>query len=160
MRLSMEITLILTVCCSSQRVFCLRLVRSGWIDPHFDHKVPKVPNPTPVPSDGGRRISRFRPYFQVPLSGMYTNVTSRGVSYQCNRCSGWMYVKCFGLLNAEQYRRSKDWTCNPCSASKTQQSTPPSPSPPPTPATSSKQISDDSTFNSSTLMELATNWQN
>ena len=25
------------------------------------------------------------------------NVTSRGVSYQCNRCSGWVHAKCSGL---------------------------------------------------------------
>ena len=33
------------------------------------------------------------------------NVTSRGVSYQYNRCSGWVHEKCSGLLNAAQYRR-------------------------------------------------------
>ena len=32
-RLQIEITTILTVCCSSQRVFCLGSVRSGWTDP-------------------------------------------------------------------------------------------------------------------------------
>ena len=32
----------------------------------------------------------------------------RGVSYQCNRCSGWVHAKCYGLLNAAQYRRSSD----------------------------------------------------
>ena len=58
-----------------------------------------------------------------------------------------MHAKCSGLLNAAQYRRNKDWTCDPCSASKTKQSTPPPPSPPPTPAPSAEQISDDSTFN-------------
>ena len=73
------------------------------------------------------------------------DVTSRGVSYRCTRCTGWVHEKCSGLLNAAQYRRNKDWTCNPCSASKTQQPTPPPPSP--TPAPSAEQISDDSTFN-------------
>ena len=67
------------------------------------------------------------------------NVTSRGVSYQCNRCSGWVHAKCSGLLNAAQYRRSSDWACGPCSTP------PPTPSPPPTPPTDKK--SDDSTFN-------------
>ena len=28
------------------------------------------------------------------------NVTSRGVNYQCNRCTGWVHAKCSGLLNA------------------------------------------------------------
>ena len=51
-----------------------------------------------------------------------------------------MHAKCSGLLNAEQYRRSKDWTCDPCSVSTIQQSPP---SPPPTPAPSAEQISDD-----------------
>ena len=45
--------------------------------------------------------------------------------------------------NAAQYRINKDWTCDSCSISKTQQSTPP----PPTPAPSAEQIRDDSTFN-------------
>ena len=55
--------------------------------------------------------------------------------------------KCSGLLNAAQYRRNEDWTCDPCSSSKTQQLTPPPPSPPPTPVPSVEQISDYSTFN-------------
>ena len=59
--------------------------------------------------------------------------------------SGWVHAKCSGLLNATQYRRNKDWTCDPCSTSNTQQSTPPSPSP--TPAPSAEQISDESTLN-------------
>ena len=75
------------------------------------------------------------------------DVTSRGVSYQCTRCSGWVHAKCSGLLNAAQYRRYKDWTCDPCSASKTQQSTPPPRSRYPTPAPSAEQISNDRTFN-------------
>ena len=29
------------------------------------------------------------------------NITSRGVSYQCNRCSGWVNAKCSGLLNVQ-----------------------------------------------------------
>ena len=75
------------------------------------------------------------------------DITSRGVSYRCTRCTGWVHVKCSGLVNAAQYRRNKDWTCYPCSASKTQQRTPPLLSPSPTPAPSADQISDDSTFN-------------
>ena len=58
----------------------------------------------------------------------------------------WLHAKCSGLLNAAKYRRNKDWTCDPCSASKTQQSTPPPPSRSPTPAPSAEQINDDSTF--------------
>ena len=74
-------------------------------------------------------------------------VTSRGVSYRYTRCSGWVHAKCSGLLNAAQYWRNKDCTCDPCSASKTQQSTTPPPSPCPTPAPSAEQISDDRMFN-------------
>ena len=75
------------------------------------------------------------------------DVTSRGVSYWCTRCSGWVHAKCSGLLNATQYRINKDWTCDPYSPSKIQQSTPPPPLPHPTPALSVEQISDDSTLN-------------
>ena len=52
-----------------------------------------------------------------------------------------MHAKCSRLLNAAQYHRSQYWTCDPCSASKTQQS------PPLTPVPSAEQICDDSTFN-------------
>ena len=67
--------------------------------------------------------------YPCPVCARY--VTSRGVRYRCTRCTGWVHAKCSGLLNAAQYRRNKDWTCDPCSASKTKQSTPP-----PTPAPS------------------------
>ena len=54
-----------------------------------------------------------------------------------------MYAKCSGILNAAQYRRKSDWTCDACSAPPSQKSTPPTRSPaPPT-----EQISDNSTFN-------------
>ena len=75
------------------------------------------------------------------------HVTSRGVNYRCTRCTGWVHAKCSGLLDAAQFRRNKDWTCDPCSASKTQQPTTPLHSPSPNPAQSAKQISDDNTFN-------------
>ena len=84
------------------------------------------------------------PTAKYPCPVCARDVTSRGVRYRCTRCSGWVHAKCSGLLNAAQYRRIKDWTCYPCSASKTQQSTPPQPSP--TPAPSADQISDDSTL--------------
>ena len=87
------------------------------------------------------------PTAKYPCPVCARDVTSRGVRYRCTTCSGWVHAKCSGLLNAAQYRRNKDWTCDPCSPSKTQQSTPPPPSPPPTPAPSAEKISDDSTFN-------------
>ena len=53
------------------------------------------------------------------------NVTCRGVSYKCTRCSGWVHAKCSGILNAAQYRRKSYWTCDTCSAPPSQQSPPP-----------------------------------
>ena len=44
------------------------------------------------------------------------NVTGRGVSYLCNRCSGWVHSKCSGLQNAAEYRRIKNWVCSSCSS--------------------------------------------
>ena len=83
------------------------------------------------------------PATKYPCPVSTRNVTSRGVSYKCTRCSGWVHVKCYGILNAAQYRRKSDWTCDTCSAPPSQQSPPPTGSPaPPT-----VQISDDSTFN-------------
>ena len=81
------------------------------------------------------------PATKYPCPVCARNVTSRGVSYQCNRCSGWVHAKCSGLLNAAQYRRSSDWACGPCSTP------PPTPSPPPTPTPPTDQKCDDSTFN-------------
>ena len=75
------------------------------------------------------------PARKYPFPVCTRNVTSRGVSYKCTKCSG--------ILNAAQYRRKSYWTCDACSAPQSQQSPPPTRSPaPPT-----KQISDDSTFN-------------
>ena len=45
------------------------------------------------------------PATKYPCPVCARNVTSRGVSYQCNRCSGWVHAKCSGLLNAAQYRK-------------------------------------------------------
>ena len=80
---------------------------------------------------------------RIPVQYVPRNVTSRGVSYKCTKCYGWVHAKCSGILNAAQYRRKSDWTCDACLAPQSQQS------PPPTrfPAPPTKQISDDSTFN-------------
>ena len=45
-----------------------------------------------------------------------SNVTNRGVSFKCNQCSGWVLLKCFGLQNAAQFRRPKDWACSTCNS--------------------------------------------
>ena len=37
------------------------------------------------------------PATKYPCSVCTSNVTSRGVSYMCNRCSGWVHSKCSGL---------------------------------------------------------------
>ena len=62
---------ILTVCCSSQRVFYLGSFRSGLSDPTRDHKTTTKttgPNSTPAPPDVGRRTTDFRPCYKVHLS--------------------------------------------------------------------------------------------
>ena len=84
------------------------------------------------------------PATKYPCPVCTRNVTSRGVSYKCTKCYGWLHAKCSGILNAvSQYRRKGDWTCDDCLAPQSQQSPPPTRSPaPPT-----KQISDDSTYN-------------
>ena len=94
------------------------------------------------------------PITKYPFPLCAWNVTSRGVSYKCIRCSGWVHAKCSGLLNAAQYRIKSDWTCSTCSAPSSQQSPPPTPSPPLSHAPSSEQISDTSTFK---ILQLKTN---
>ena len=66
------------------------------------------------------------PTLQYPCSVCTRNVTSRGTSYQCSCCTGWVHSKCSGLRNATQYRRTKDWACSSTPA-------PPQPQPLPTP---------------------------
>ena len=68
------------------------------------------------------------------------NVTGRGVSYLCNRCSGWVHSKCSGLQNAAEYRRIKDWVCRSCS------STPTLPKPQPLRTSISTQAVDGNSF--------------
>ena len=72
----------------------------------------------------------------------YVLATSQ-VEEHATRCYGWVHAKCSEILNAAQYRRKSDWTCDTCSAPSSQQSPPPTISPAPP----IEQISDDSTFN-------------
>ena len=74
------------------------------------------------------------------------NVTSRGVSYLCNRCSGWVHSKCSGLQNATEYRGTKDWVCSSCSSPPTL----PKLQPPPIPT----QAVDENSF---TIMQFNAN---
>ena len=74
------------------------------------------------------------------------NVTSRGVSYLCNRCSGWVHSKCSGLQNPAEYRRTKDWVCSSCNSPPTL----PKLQPPPIPT----QAVDENPF---TIMQLNAN---
>ena len=92
------------------------------------------------------------PATNYPYPVCTRNVTSRGVNYKCTRCFGWVQAKCSGILNAAQYRKKRDWTCNICSAPSSQQLPPPTLSPaPPT-----EQISDDSTFNANGIGNMLT----
>ena len=44
--------------------------------------------------------------YPCPVCGR--DVTRRGVSYRCTRCTGWVHAKCSGLLNAAPYLRNED----------------------------------------------------
>ena len=76
------------------------------------------------PSDSSRSWQRIllsgdvhpNPTTKYPSPACARNVTSRGVSYLCNRCSGWVHSKCSGLQNAAEYRRTKDWVCSSCNS--------------------------------------------
>ena len=68
------------------------------------------------PSDSSRSWQRILlsgdvhpnpgPTTKYPCPVCARNVTSRGVSYLCNLCSGWVHSKCSGLQNAAEYRRT------------------------------------------------------
>ena len=81
------------------------------------------------------------PTTQYPCPVCTRNVTSRGVSYLCHSCSGWVHSKCSDLKDARQYKRTKDWACKTCSSTPA----PPSAQPPPAPTMTSKPKDD--TFN-------------
>ena len=87
--------------------------------------------------------------YPCPVCARY--VTSRGVICRCTRCTGWVHAKCSGLLNAAQYWRNKDWTCDP---SKTQHH--PHHLQPLLHLPNKLVMTVRSTFYSSTLMESAT----
>ena len=47
------------------------------------------------------------PTAKYPCPVCTRDVTSRGESYRCTRCTGWVHAKCSGLLNEAQYREIK-----------------------------------------------------
>ena len=156
LHVQIEITLILTVCCSSHRFFASgQFAAAELILTSTTKPLRRRPDHTQLllllMAGDVHQKQKPCPTTKFPRRVCTRNVATRGVSIRCNIYSGWLHAKCSGLLNAAQYRRNKDWTCDTCSASKTQQSTPPPPSPPPSPpptsAPSAKQISYDSTFN-------------
>ena len=53
---------------------------------------------------------------QYPCAVCTSDVTSRGVSFKCNQCSGCVHLKCSGLQNAAQYRKTKYWACSSCNS--------------------------------------------
>ena len=112
-------TPILTVRCSFQRVFCLGSVRCVRTDLLYDSMSQRrQPDQTHLkllqmsdnihPNPG--------PTTKYPCPVCTRNVTSRGVSYKCTKCSGWVHANCSEILNAAQYRRKNDSTCDTCSA--------------------------------------------
>ena len=162
-RLQIEITFILTVCCSSQRVSASgqfaadELILNSTTKPLRPRRDRTLLLVLSIGGDIHPNLVHTAKY-PCPVCARDI-ITSRGVSYRCTR---WVHAICSGLLNAAQYRRNKDWTCDPCSASKTHQST--LPLLPPTPTLlhlpNKLVIAARSTFYSSTLIESETNWQN
>ena len=61
------------------------------------------------------------PRSKYPCSVCTCNVTSRGASSMCNRCSGWVHSKCSDLEDAAEYRRIKNWAWSSCSSTSTPQ---------------------------------------
>ena len=77
--LQIEITISLTVCCSSQRIFCLGSVHTGWTDPHHDYKSATKttgPDSIPAPSVVGWRTSQYMPYYKEAELGNKKLITS------------------------------------------------------------------------------------
>ena len=88
------------------------------------------------------------PATNYPCSVCTSNVTSCGVSYMCNRCSGWVHAKCSGLQTTAEYRQIKNWAYMSCSS-------PPSPQiPKPLPSPTTTKASDGDPF---TILQFNTN---
>ena len=141
-------TPILTVSCSCQRVSASGLFDAAELIRYIITKPQRrQPDQTHLKllQMAGDVRPNPGPATKYPCPVCTRNVTSRGVSYKCTKCYGWVHAKCSGIINAAQYRRKSDWTCDACSALQSQQSPPRTRSPAPAPPT--KQISDDSTFN-------------
>ena len=91
------------------------------------------------------QLVRF-PTTKYPCPVCARNVTGRGVSYLCNRGSGWAHSKCSGLQNAAKY--IKEWVCSSCS------SPPTLPKPQPLPTSIPTQTVDGNSF---TIMQFNAN---
>ena len=119
---------ILTVRCSFQRVFCLGQFDAAELIRYMITKPQRrQPNQTHLKllQMSGNVHPNPGPATKYPCPVCTRNVTSRGVSYKGTKCYGWVHAKCSGILNAAQYRRKSDWTCDTCSASQSQQSSTP-----------------------------------
>ena len=111
----------------SSTVFLIQvsLQRISLLITHQSHNDPRTPCDHGYASCSHEMYTRTR----VLLQRIHVRyVTSRGVSYLCNSCSGWVHSKCSGLQNAAKYRRIKDRVCSSCSSP----STLPKPQPLPT----------------------------
>ena len=53
------------------------------------------------------------PTTKYPCSVCTRNVTSRGVSYQCNNCKNWVHAKCSKL---QRVQTRQEMACNSCTA--------------------------------------------
>ena len=103
---------------------CLESVQTGWTDPHHDYYKTVMTTTWLNPrllfiQMVGDVYENPGPAAKYPCHVCSGNVTSRGVSYQCNRCSEWVHSKCIRLLNAAHYRRNNGCTSDPSSASPT-----------------------------------------
>ena len=100
-------TLILTVCCSFQRVFCLGSVRSGIPDPYYDYKAATTttgPDPTKYPTDVRQCTSESRPCYKIPLSGMFSQRHKLRSELQVQHMLCMGAREMFRTLNTAQYR--------------------------------------------------------
>ena len=75
------------------------------------HTDPRTPRPRQRLLLSGDVHQNPGPASKYPCTVCTSNVTSHGVSYMCNRCSGWVHSKCCGLQNAAEYRQINNWAC-------------------------------------------------
>ena len=133
--------------CLGISIHAICLIPHGLLITHQSRNDPRTPHDHGNASCSQEMYTRTLALLQsIHVRCVLAMLQVVGVSYLCNRCSGWVHSKCSGLQNAAEYRRIKDWVCSSCNSPPTL----PKLQPPPIPT----QAVDENSF---TIMQFNAN---